>query len=246
MKIKNKIIIGASLASIAALGAGAFAFFSDKEEGNVNGAVGTVDVTLSDLALTHSGGLNNMNPGDNDPDNDDSTRKGNDHELAFTITNAGNKSIITRTRIEVTGTKGNTNISADELKNIILSEKPDATAGRGVSNTDVIESGFTRLQTSNKKDTNTLVYIVGGNNSRGMRDVLDGVGSNAEKETGNGKTSTKKAFDVGLDKDVTETSPLMGATINFKVIVEAMQYRNTSDNDWVVVFTQDASMTVNA
>ena len=68
--------------------------------------------------------------------------------------------------------------------------------------------------------------------------MLNGSGDNAETETVSSTTSLNKTFDIGLEKEVTPESPLMGANLTFKVEVQAMQYRNTGDNDWNTIFEE--------
>ena len=225
---------------------------------------------------------NNLNPGDNqnetperpdptpeDPDNPNYTdpddpnspdydpenigdRHGTDHELSFTITNSGTKSVMTRTKITVTAKdKNGQDITADHLINIILSEQ---TAKKEVEGAGYLPDAdeYGRLTAKDYfivKETpeayeatdTSLLYVIGGNRAF---DVLDGVGEGAELETVNDIADNnnandqilwvKKTFDIGLDKAVgtDAASPLEGATITFTVEVQAMQYRNTSASDW--------------
>lgn len=99
MKNNKKLAIaGVSALGLAAVGFGAFAFFSDSAEQNTDGTVGTVDVSSKgNLTLSNSG---NINPGDEEPgkENRDDTTS---HELNFGITNDGTKSIATRNIIDI-------------------------------------------------------------------------------------------------------------------------------------------------
>ena len=99
MKNNKKLAIaGVSALGLAAVGFGAFAFFSDSAEQNTDGTVGTVDVSSKgNLTLSNSG---NINPGDEEPgkENRDDTTS---HELNFGITNDGTKSIVTRNIIDI-------------------------------------------------------------------------------------------------------------------------------------------------
>lgn len=100
MKNNKKLAIaGVSALGLAAVGFGAFAFFSDKAEQNTDGTVGTVDVgTKGDLTLENPG---NINPGDEDPNVPEGSVPGTSHKLSFGIKNQGNKSIVTRNIIEI-------------------------------------------------------------------------------------------------------------------------------------------------
>lgn len=237
MKNKKLLIAGASTAAVGVIALGAFAYFNDNAVLDPQTAtVGTVDVSVTG-ALNHEGGLNNLNPGDNDKDVPTTYRPGTDHELSFTVTNNGTKSVVTRTVIEVTGSKPGTTLTASDLLNVIISEKTTATALGDTSN-PANRSSLGRLDpVGYVANENKLIYIIGGTNDV-SDDVLDGTGANAENETINGessKTSMVKTFDIGLDKDVS-LEKFEGATINFNVKVEAMQYRNTGDAEWNTIF----------
>ena len=234
MNNKKKLLIaGASTLGVAIVGLGAYAYFSDKDSETVDGTVGTVDITATDATLSHTyngqEAPDNINPGDNDPDQpndpDNPSRPGTDHELSFDINNLGSKSVITRSKITVTAEDRDGNaITAADLINIILSEKTDS-------------DNYTLAKLAPlayEADDEELVYIVGGTSDRGLVDVLNGVGDNAETEANVTATSMTKTFDIGLEKEVgtTARSVLEGATITFTVEVQAMQYRNTADSDW--------------
>lgn len=246
MNNKKKILI-ASTATLgcAVVALGAYAYFSDQESETSTGTVGTVDITTTDPTFTHTyngqTAPNNINPGDNDPGNhpdddpDDPSRDGTDHELSFTVSNAGTKSVITRTKITVEAVdEEGEPITADILKHIILSEKLD--------DDDVVTTESV-LTPESYEDTDTeLLYIVGGyekegDDERGKIDIMNGVGDNAEIEQDVTATSITKTFDVGLEKIVgtnneDATNALEGATITFTIEVQAMQYRNTNNADW--------------
>lgn len=237
MNNKKKLLIaGASTLGVAIVGLGAYAYFSDSDSETVGGTVGTVDIEASNAVLKHYYGvdadgnpveidINNINPGDNDPDQPGSpSRPGTDHELSFDIENAGTKSVITRSKITVTAKdKSGNDIDSDELMNIILSEKLTA------------DARLVKLAPDADLTTDTsLTYVVGGLTDRGLVDVLNGIGTGAETEAGVTVTSMTKTFDIGLEKEVGSDakSVLEGATITFTVEVQAMQYRNTADDDW--------------
>ena len=231
MNNKKKLLIaGASTLGVAIVGFGAYAYFSDKDSETVNGTVGTVDITATDAVLSHTyngqKAPDNINPGDNDPEQPGTpSRPGTDHEQSFDINNLGSKSDITRSKITLTAKDRDGHaITAADLINIILSEK---TADENYTLTKLAPLAY-------EADDEELVYIVGGTSDRGLVDVLNGVGDNAETETNVTATSMTKTFDIGLEKEVgtTARSVLEGATITFTVEVQAMQYRNTADSDW--------------
>ena len=123
MKNKKMATIIASVLAICVIVGGAFALFQDNAEGAATTTVGNVKVAVEGN-LTHSEDRNNINPGDNDPTQNTGYRTGSDHELSFKVDNLGNKSIITRTVIKITGKDAqNKDLTAEVLKNIILSER---------------------------------------------------------------------------------------------------------------------------
>ena len=228
MNNKKKIMIAsASTLGLAVLGLGAFAYFNDSAELDATATVGTVGVT-AEGSLAHTGGLNNLNPGDNDPSVPNNYRDGSDHELTFEVENTGTKSVMTRAVIKVTGTDADGALSETDLLNVILSEKTATTAlddtkspANRASITPLVPTGY---------NTNELVYIVG--------DTADwALNGSEETETGIAGTSMTKKFDLGLKKEVSAEA-WEGATITITVEVQAMQYRNTGSGEWNTIFTQ--------
>lgn len=268
MKNKKMLIAGASALALGVIGIGAFAYFSDSAEVTGTAKVGTVDVGVTG-ALTHSGNINNMNPGDNDPEVPDDYRDGTDHELTYTITNNGTKSVITRSIVRLSGTYNVYYVNADgkytdaqgnvlqdqtqpvvketkaltqaDLEQIILSER--ATASTGVAATDADkDTGVVVRLTGAQMVDGKLVYTIGGVDTADSGDVLDG---SEENEPNGAATSRVQTLDLGLDKDVTATnSNLMGATITIEVEVQAMQYRNTGNAEWATIFANTYGTTV--
>ena len=244
MKTKKKFLTVVSLVcAFALIFGGALAYFSDNAILSNNTKVGTVNIDVNG-GLVHSNALNNLNPGDNDPDVPTDYRPGTDHELSFEIDNLGNKSVVFRTIIEISAIKSDgTAFTAEELRAIILSEKQNVTA---VTTQDTIASTDTGKQTevirllADGYNDNQVFYIVGGDDNN-LNYVLNGTGDNAETETGVTKTSTVQTFDVGLDKDLAENT-YHNATIIFNIVVQAMQYRGTGEAEWDNIFEKEFSM----
>ena len=238
MKNKKILSIVSIFCAFIIIIGGALAFFSDSAILNENINVGTFDIDVTG-GLFHSNGLNNLNPGDNDPAIPNQSRPGTDHELSFNIENLGNKSAITRTVIEISGIKNDgTPLTEEELMNIIISEKANVTemTTQGtIANTDINKQTEVNKLTATGFSYNKLVYIVGGN--RIPQDVLNGIGDNAEIETGITKSNLIKTFDIGLDMN-SDSETYAGSTITIKIRFEAMQYRNTMDSTWTNIFEQ--------
>ena len=168
---------------------------------------------------------------------------------------------MTRTILKVSGTRadGTTALTEDELKQIILSERATASTAVGtndsdkydqVSNTTLNADGSinvdgTILAGATMVD-GKLVYIVGGTDDTW---ALNGVAveGKATPETEDGVSVVKQSrtFDIGLEKVVgspdangnKQFAGLEGATITIEVEVQGMQYRNTGDDEWEVLFT---------
>ena len=249
MKNNKKLLIaGASILGCAAVGFGAYAYFFDSDLHEDEIVVGTVGVS-GNVNLNHrdsnGNSLNNLNPGDNDPNVPTSARPGSDHEIEITYNNTGNKSVITRTVITVTGTKADGTALTKEMlaQNILIGR--NSTAGDALGNTATtankrniaLESSIT-INDSNQNvyqvatdNANSNVYIINSG-------ILSGVGSVSEKEkdsNGNEYASNGSLrLDLGLDYDA--GIDLLGANITIKVQVQAMQYRNTNDAQWEDLF----------
>lgn len=314
MKFKRKSAAAAAVLGAGALVAGTLAFFTDTETEKVEATVGTLDLDIQTNMLHTNAyeqtgaAANNINPGDNDFDNEEPSRDGTDHEIVIGVENKGNKSMITRTLLFVTGTKkgdANTRLSTTDLGKIDLylnktqngkaaptetitddtatldpsyanadllavgtdMEKMVATNAAAVSNqtsmTGLISTipGFADAAGYTADENNTLLYLI-NNNMVLSGQKVDGTDGAVETETVKtaqsaeqttaylGKTAAegneaaampvKKTFvvEVGLDKEVTKDAPslLEGADLEFIVVVQAMQFRNTSDNTWKTVF----------
>ena len=249
MKNKKKLLIAsASALGCAAIGFGAYAYFFDSDSHNNDINVGTVSVTGS-VNLNHKDAdgksLNNLNPGDNDPTISTNARNGSDHELEINYENTGNKSVLTRTVITVTGTKADgTPLTKETLARYILLGRNN-TQGDVLGNTAIASNkqniALETVISVNEEGKN--VYTVDANNPNSNVYIIDtgilsGVGNVSEKEEdANGKeyaSSDSLRLDLGLDYDT--GLDLMGAEISFKVQVQAMQYRNTNDAQWDVLF----------
>ncbi len=102
-KKRLSIAILATVMAIVVIIAGAFALFSDYEQGVTNAAAGTVDVLLGELTLSNS---DNINPGDEDPNKPDGSEPGTEHELEFIIDNLGNKAADLRTIVIISASGG--------------------------------------------------------------------------------------------------------------------------------------------
>ena len=227
MKNKKMLIAGASALALGVIGMGAFAYFTDSANVQTTTTVGTVDINATG-SLVHSDGLNNLNPGDNDPTVPEGYRGGSDHELSFNIENVGTKSVMTRAVITVTGKSGNTDLTYEQLMNVLLAEKTTDTALDDTKSPANRGSIVPLIPTGH--NANEVIYVIG--DTAGW--ALNGT---EETETGVTGTTMTKKFDLGLKKEVSAEA-WEGANITITVEVQAMQYRNTGSGEWDTIFTQ--------
>lgn len=181
-----------------------------------------------------------LNPGDNDNtfEEGDGHRDGTDHELSFPITNKGTKSIITRAVIMVSAVDkdGNEITDPEVLQQILLSYHGNSEYGESARTEESGEKAELTLLEPADLDIahaeNAICYVMGGHT------ILNGVGENAEEELAglDGEQGITYVFDLGLSRDVDKDSPLQGGTVTITVQIQAMQYRNTADSDWVTIF----------
>ena len=226
MKNKKMLIAGASALALGVIGMGAFAYFTDSANVQTTTTVGTVDINATG-SLVHSDGLNNLNPGDNDPTVPEGYRGGSDHELSFNIENVGTKSVMTRAVITVTGKSGNTDLTYEQLMNVLLAEKTTDTALDDTKSPANRDSIVPLIPTGH--NANEVIYVIG--DTTGW--ALNGT---EETETGVTGTTMTKKFDLGLAKEVS-AELWEGAVITIKVDIEAMQYRNTGSGEWTNMFS---------
>lgn len=76
-----------------------------------------------------------------------------------------------------------------------------------------------------------------------LSDIFDGVGLQAELETdstakGDGAVAATKNYDYKLAMDLETTNNYQGVALSIESTFEAMQYRNTTRDDWKVVSTE--------
>lgn len=272
MDKKKKIVLttGVGALSVIVVAGSAFALFTDKADDALIGTAGTVDVNVADFKLSDN---DNINPGDNDPDLPteyiptegdplyDPTNptkavpvKTTDHNLTFTVTNDGTKSI--RTRHTLVVSVHDDNGATLDARRLQLYEMLDLT-------------GAAKTKAENELTGKTYIYEADGAEQRvdnveaipdGVTvkaieyrftpDVFEGTGLSAEKEPelanavrADGGAATKDyLYDLALDMETPNS--YQGASVSIEATIEAMQYRNTIQDDWKTVSTKTFSATV--
>ena len=262
MKTKQKIVTIAGVtgaAAVAVLG-GAFALFTDSTEKATDGVAGTVDIKLDDFNLSNP---DNINPGDYDPDmpvkyvptvgdplydaanpNKEVTISTTPHDLTFTITNDGTKSIRTRHTLVLSVKDVNDNYL--DARVFQLYEDLDGTTADMPEKAEelpgkvYIAEDDTEYTDEAAIPEGTLIKAI---RYRFTPDMFDGVGLQAELEDnstvkGDGEVAATKNYDYKLAMDLETPNSYQGAALSIESTFEAMQYRNTTQDDWKVVSTE--------
>ncbi len=236
MKSSKKfgIAVLAVTSAIAILVISAFALFSDNEEKGTSGTIGTVGISLSDPTLSND---DNINPGDYDPNNPDDANPGTDHDLAFTISNTGNKSVDVRNMIVIS--------VADEAGHIydptvfsLYTEKDGeyAKAGTELAPKFFMVYGDDTLYTAAQIPAGSEIVAVVYYTDPDDAVCLNGVGEAAEEEDGITETSHDYLYYLVMDRDADNN--YQGLTCKIDVIAEAKQHRNTDNDDWEKIATK--------
>ena len=257
MTKKQKVlaIIGASSAALIAVGGSALALFTDNASKATNGTAGTVDILASDIELSN---FDNINPGDNDPDmpksyiptvgdplfdasnpNKEVALKTTEHDLTFSITNEGTKSIRTRHTFVLSVKDGSGNFL--DARVFQLYEDGNELTGKVY-----IDSKGKEYTSLSAIPNDVLIQSV---RYRFTPDIFDGIGKGAEVETVStvksvgGKAATQDyLYELALDKET--PNEYQGASLSIEAMFEALQFRNTNQNDWNVVSTDTFTATV--
>ena len=227
MKKKSKLICAgvAGLMAVAIVGSMGLAFFSDTGETKAPAKAGSVTIDVTDLEIENSG---NVNPGDEDPDVPDGSREGTPHDFTFSVTNTGNKSVVTRNIITLSVSKNNTVLDANVLA---LYEDKKELSQKYV----LIEGSEEYIPSANYTGGKIIAvrYVVNGAS-------LNGTGDAAEVESG--ITSNSQDYKYALSLALETTNEYQLADIKADIEVQAMQYRNTQDT----VFTDTKTAVITA
>lgn len=231
--MKKKQIITGGLLSLSAgiLGVGTLAFFKDAKTNKLeNIKVGSVTMEVG-TEIAHEGGINNINPGDNDKTVPANNNKGTDHEFKISVKNTGSKSVAVKNIIKITATKDGNKIDLSDANNngIILVTPKDGELKVGDSSTKGGGRGLKNdpLKFQLSEDGTEMYYV---------SDETYLNGSDEKEPTAKGD-SFESVYDLGLAKEV--ENELSGAEINIEIQTLALQYRNTGDNDWKLIFKDE-------
>lgn len=244
LSVSKKIGISLAILSVAAaaVAAGSLAMFNASTESSVVAATGTVQIELSEVELSN---FKNINPGDNDPTVPKEASKGTSHKVSYSVTNMGTKSIQTRQTILLTATPNGSKkdlIDARYLKlydgkkeledkTYILSNGKEVTKLK--DGQKVIAVKYTFFSDSFNGSENA--YVVKREDPESEEEYYiiereDGTDDAFVAADDNGDVSQDYEFDFCL----LDSAPndYQGAKFNIYVAVEALQYRNSLEEDW--------------
>lgn len=217
---KKMLITGLVIIALIAVTGATFALFSHSEKSEFEADFGTVDIDINNINLTNP---KTISPGNG------YTRKDGDanHEFSFTVENKGSKSVKTRYTLLLSAKKRNKDINAkymsllkngDELDKEYLNKHGEEVSA---SSDDIVAVRY-RLDGD----------VFNGNG----KDIKDG--GNAEKENivdaieENNDGNVKKDYNFRFALSPDAKNDYQEADITIDVIAEALQYRNTEDNDF--------------
>ena len=244
LSVSKKIGITLAVLSVsaAAIAAGTLAMFNAQTESSVIAAAGTVQIELSEVELSN---FKNINPGDNDPMVPKGASRGTPHKVSYSVTNMGTKSIQTRQTIILTATPNGSKkdlIDARYLKlfdgkkeledkTYILSNGKEVTKLK--EGHKVIAVKYTFFSDSFNGSENAYVVQREDPDSEETYYIIereDGSDDAFVVADDNGDVSQSYEFDFCLEDAA--PNEYQGAKFNIYVAVEALQYRNSVEEDW--------------
>lgn len=238
--------LGITLAAISLGGAsligGTLAVFNASTESSVIAAAGTVQIELSDIEITN---FKNITPGDNDPSVAKGSTKGTSHQLKYAVTNVGTKSIQTRQTIILTAAPQGSKKNLLDARYIKLYDGKKELGDKSY----ILSNGkeVTKLKDSQKAIA--VKYTFFGDSFDGSENAY--VVKKEDSESGENyyiiekENNTEESFVVAdesgdvsqsyeFDYCLLDSAPneYQGAKFNAYVSVEALQYRNSLEEDW--------------
>lgn len=249
MKKINKVALTltALTASVAIATTGAFAFFIDNvSNSDISAKAGNVSIDVSDFDVSNK---SNFNPGDENPETSlpAGHRPGTDHKLSYTVTNNGNKSVSTRSVIDISVYDKNQGYKDPSVFTLYQTAKGETTPVKIEDAADslireeikigqrlyVLNDGtVTETKPNDPTSIKSLRYIVLG-------PVLNGSGEDAEVEPNISENTATVSYAAALDYST--PNDYQGCPVDFDVSVQALQYRNTNISDWQTIFTDHTS-----
>ena len=206
---------GATALAGALILAGSMAYFTDREQAEVTAKAGTVDLTLTEAWAD----VSNFNPGDT-------------ADFSYKIANDGNKSVDVRETIVLKSSVAMDAADQAEFELYHADDVEQAANGAYVAKdgAEPITTGANRVVSP---DAKTIKYVID-------EYVLNGTGTAAEVE--DGVTSIENESDYVLVFRDDASNAFQGAELSVELMAEAKQHRNTNDDTWTTVSTDNVTM----
>lgn len=247
MMNKKTKIIAASITALASVGivtAGTLALFTDYADADAEAVAGKLDINITEYTMTNK---ENVNPGDNDPkapktyvpvSGDPMYNPANpkaevpipttDHVIRFKVSNNGNQSAKTRQTFYISCKNAAGEVLDPSVFHLFTGDTETSGKTYVLSDGSEIAEG-TAIPAGQK--IAAVKYF-------NLSDAFDGVGKGAQREN----ETTVKADDgtcakfyeyrFGMEKEKSGNA-YQGVTLNIDIVVEAMQFRNTTEEKWV-------------
>ena len=212
-KNKKKALAAGALAGFCAL-AGTFAYFTDRIETSATAKAGTVDLALD----ANWANVANFNPGDK-------------ADLAYTISNDGNKSVDVRERLVVTSSVALDTAAQAEFEIYKAADVEQDAAGAYVPKADAkpVTQGAERIVAG---DSKSITYVL-------PQYTLNGTGTAAETESGVNATEHEAPY-VLVFKGASSNA-FQDADVEVTLLAEAKQHRNTDADTWATVSSESVT-----
>lgn len=207
---KKTLAIGALAGAVTLTGV--MAFFTDRVDTSVQATAGTVDLVLD----ANWSDVVNLNPGDK-------------VDMSYSIQNDGNKSVDVRERIVVKSSVAMDTAEQAEFEVFAASDVEQDASGAYVP-----KDGATPIATNDARvvstDDTRITYEL-------TEYTLNGTGFGAEIEDGINQTAKDSSYVLIFKREA--KNAFQGATVNVELVAEAKQHRNTNDDTWTVVSTDN-------
>lgn len=216
MKISHKgKAAGATALAGALILAGSMAYFTDREQADATATAGTVDLTLTEAWED----IANFNPGDT-------------ADFSYKISNDGNKSVDIRETIVLKSSVAMDAADQAEFELYHAGDVEQAANGAYVAKdgAEPITTGANRVVSD---DSKTIKYVID-------EYVLNGTGEAAETELG--VMAVENETDYVLVFRDNASNAFQGAELSVDLMAEAKQHRNTDDDTWVTVSTENVTI----
>lgn len=257
-KLNKKKAVAISLISVASIGlitAGTLALFTDYADADDEGIAGILDINIHNFAMSNK---DNINPGDNDPtaprtyvplsgdplyDPANPTAEVSvpttDHLITYSISNDGNQSARVRRSFYISCKTPSGEVLDPSVFYMFSGEHgANELADKYLIDSEgnqylVLPADPAAHKPETVPDGAKIVAVKYIENA----DIYDGIGKGAQKENestvkeADGKVSKDFLYHFGMAQN--SSNDYQGINVEVEIIVEGLQFRNTTDAKWV-------------